>query len=67
VEPFCYRAITVGYMPRFLHRIARRVDAGEEAVGQALLIAAVSIGALSAGSLAKVAIDGLNTLIAALG
>ena len=63
----CYRALTVSYMPKLLHRLTRRMDAGEEAVGQALLIAAVSAGALSAGSLAKVAVEGINTLIAALG
>jgi hypothetical protein len=41
-------------------------DCGQEAVGQALLIAAVSIGALSAGQLSRIAAQGCQTLLAAL-
>jgi hypothetical protein len=42
-------------------------DSGHEAVGQALLITAVSVGALSAGQLSAVMLRSLSKLIAALG
>jgi hypothetical protein len=42
-------------------------DSGHEAVGQALLVSAVAIGALSAAELTGFMLRGFKTLIAALG
>ncbi len=42
-------------------------DSGHEAVGQALLVSGVAIGALSAAQLAGFALRAFDTLVAALG
>lgn len=42
-------------------------DSGHEAVGQALLISAVAIGALTVAELGDVLLRGFDTLINALG
>jgi hypothetical protein len=42
-------------------------DTGQEAVGQALLICAVGIGALSAVQLSEIAVHSFNIMITALG
>jgi hypothetical protein len=42
-------------------------QAGHDAVGQALLVTVVSVGALSTAALARVVVSGMNTLMSALG
>ncbi len=42
-------------------------DSGQEAVGQALLIAGVAAGALSASQLSQIVVEGCQRLIIALG
>lgn len=42
-------------------------EAGQEAVGQALLITLASAGALTAAQLSRVVVDACQTLMAALG
>jgi hypothetical protein len=42
-------------------------DSGHEAVGQALLVTGVAIGALSAAELGRFVMDGLTRLMTALG
>jgi hypothetical protein len=50
-----------------LHEGWRMSDSGHEAVGHALLITGVSVGALSAAELAGIAVHGIERLMAVLG
>jgi hypothetical protein len=59
--------LTLSNMPSLIRRPGARNQSGEEAVGQALLVAGVAAGALGASALARIAVSGMHSLIAALG